>query len=143
MIAPYFESAAFIAEVDPGAGHMRADLNAADTVVFEIVQRSIHEFVLDTDLAARFVAGYADSYPRLTQPTALSSSVSLARPEGVDGDVYVIADLAGSEPAEVSFGDQTAALSLDSPRAAFHIADSAADLAATGAVEYYLVVVPR
>ena len=143
MIAPYFESAAFIAEVDPGAGHMWVDLNAADTVVFEIVQRSIHEFVLDADLAARFVAGYADSYERLTQPTALSSPVDLTRPEAVDGDVYVIVDLAGSEPAEVSFGDQTAALSLDSPRGAFHVADTGTDLTATGAVDYYLVVVPR
>jgi hypothetical protein len=143
MITSYFESAALIAESDPSAGHMQDDLDAAEIIVYQIVQRSIHEFVIDRDLAASFVAGYANNYERLAEARPLGSGAAIDRPDVAEADVYLIVELEESDSSEVTFGDRQATLTAASPRTAFHVAESGWELSATSQVDYYLVAVPR
>ncbi|MDJ0923750.1 MAG: hypothetical protein QNJ77_04235 [Acidimicrobiia bacterium] len=144
MIAPYFESAAIISEVDPSAGHMKTDLDRAEIVVYEIVQRSIHEFVLDLDLAARFVAAYADSYEPIDARQTLRTSANLTGVASTDADWYLVVELpAGNEATAVTYGDSNASLTPASPRAAFHMTSDSSTLTASLPVDYYVVAIPR
>ena len=142
MIAPYFETSSIIAETDPERGYMWTDLDAADTVVHVSVQRELHETILGRDLAAAFVAAYAESYEH-TDGGALAagSSVDVDALEGWDR--YVIVQLAdGSDTSTVTVGDRTVTLTPDSPRTAFTMVGPAT-LTASGAAEYSFVSIER
>jgi hypothetical protein len=141
MLAPYFSQATFIAESDPAAGHMRNDLEAADTVIFQIVQRSLHEYLLDGDLAAGFVAAYGDAFPA-TEEGRKETGERLEL-DSAEDDVYVIVEMApGSEAAEVAYDDVTAKLNPDSPRSAYYVGPGGTMYFA-GAVDYRVVSIER
>jgi alginate O-acetyltransferase complex protein AlgJ len=142
MIAPYFETSSVIAETDPEPGYMWPDLEAADTVVHVSVQRELFETILGRDLAAAFVAAYADSYSH-TGGGALAAGAMVDVDRLAGSDRYVIVQLAeGSDGSEVSVGDRTVILTPDSPRTAFTI-DGPATLTASGAAEYSFVSIER
>ncbi|MEA3501843.1 MAG: hypothetical protein U9R47_03650 [Actinomycetota bacterium] len=142
MIAPYFETASIIAETDPEPGYMSSDLDAADTIVHVSVQRELYETILSSDLGARFVAAFADTYDRSEGGTLTAgSSVDLQEHSGFDH--YVIVEIQeGSDGAEVAIGLGTVALTPDSPRTAFYI-DGPATLSVSAAVDYSFVSIPR
>ncbi len=137
MLAPYFETAAFIAESDPSVGHMRDDLASAEIIVFEIVQRSLHEIIFDRDLAAAFVAAYADEFDVLDEGTRETGErLELT---ATDEDLYVVVQLApGTDGAEVAYNDVTEVLTSDSPTAAYRVAEGGTMFFA-GLVDYRLV----
>ncbi len=139
MLAPYFETVAFIAESDPSVGHLQVDLASAEIVVFEIVQRSLHEIIFDRDLAAAFVAAYADEFEVLDEGTRdTGERLELTT---TDEDVYVVVQLApGTDGAEVAYNEVTEVLSPDSPRAAYYVAEGGTMFFA-GVVDYRLVTV--
>ena len=141
MLAPYFSQAAFIAESDPSAGHMKDDLESAETVIFEIVQRSLHEVLLDGDLAARFVAAYGDSFAAVDEGRRETGErLELVATED---DVYVIVEMApGTEAAEVAYNEVTAKLNPDSPRSAYHVG-SGGTMFFAGVVDYRIVSIDR
>ena len=136
MLAPYFAGAAFIHETDPAGGHMWSDLRAADTIVHVSVQRSLHEIILGRDLAASFVAAFADEL----EPMEAGTRVTGERLElTASDDVYVIVDMAPeTESAEVAYNDVTAKLNPDSPRAAFSVGPGGTMFFA-GEVDYRIV----
>jgi hypothetical protein len=137
MLAPYLETAAFIAENDPGVGHLQDDLEAAELIIFEIVQRSLHETILDRDLAADFVAAYATDLEVL-EDGVRNTGERLELAAG-DEDVYVVVEIPpGNEGAEVAYGDVTAVLTPDSPRAAYRVGEGGTMFFA-GVVEYRIV----
>lgn len=142
MLAPYFETATFIAETDPAAGHAEHDLAAADTIVHVSVQRSLHEIIIDRDLAAAFVAGYANEFDAIEQGTRQTGErLELERASGTDGDLYVVVELANAtESAEVAYNDVTAVLTPDSPRSAYHVG-SGGTMFFAGAVDYRIVTI--
>ncbi len=141
MLAPYFSQAAFIAESDPSGGHMQDDLEAATTVVFQIVQRSLHELLLDSDLAAGFMAAYGDTFPATAEGTKETGERLELEP--VDQDVYVIVEMApGSDAAEVAYNDVTAKLNPDSPRSAYYVG-SGGTMYFAGEVDYRIVSIER
>ncbi|MDJ0663474.1 MAG: hypothetical protein QNJ75_02865 [Acidimicrobiia bacterium] len=119
MLAPYFEQAAFIAETNPAGGHMWNDLEAATTIIHVSVQRSVHDIVLGRDLAADFLAAFADSFQSSEQGTRETGErLELDTADGV----YVVVEMAaGQETAEVAYNDVTAKLNADSPRAAYYV----------------------
>ena len=137
MIAPYFETSAFIAENDPAAGHMQYDLEAAEVIVFEIVQRSLHETILDRDLAASFVAAYVTQFETLEEGIRETGErLELAT---AGEDIYVVVEMADkTEGAEVAYNDVTAVLTPDSPRAAYRVGEGGTMFFA-GVVEYRIV----
>jgi hypothetical protein len=140
MLSPYFESAAFIAETAPGAGHMWNDLQAAETIVHVSVQRSLAEIFLDGDLAASFVSAFADEFT----PTEAGTKETGDRLELSTGDpgAYVIVEMAsGQETAEVAYNDVTFKLNPDSPRGTYPIGPGGTMYFA-GVVDYRIVVVP-
>ena len=139
MLAPYFETAAFISESDPAAGHMRADLETAELIIFEIVQRSVHDIILGRDLAAGFVAAYTDDFEALEQGTRETGErLELT---ATDQDLYVVVEMAaGTESAEVAYNDVTAKRNPDSPRAAYHVGPGGTMYFA-GVVDYRIVTV--
>lgn len=142
MLSPYFETASFIAEPDPAAGHLQADLATAETIVHVSVQRSLHEIILDRDLAAAFVAGYADEYQPFEEGTrATGERLELVEETGTAGDIYVVVELASAtEAAEVAYNDTTAVLTTDSPRAAFLVGGGGTMFFA-GNVDYRMVAI--
>nr|MDJ0954461.1 hypothetical protein [Acidimicrobiia bacterium] len=119
MLAPYFGKAAFIADTSPAGSHMWDDLDTAATIVHVSVQRSLHDIVLGRDLAADFVAAFADHFPSVemgTKETGERLELNGAQ------DTYVVVEMAsGQETAEVAYNDVTAKLDADSPRAAFSV----------------------
>ncbi len=142
MIAPYFETAAIIAETDPEPGYMRHDLNASETIIHVSVQRELHETILDRDLGAAFVAAFADSYDR-SGGGLLGAGLSAELEERPGVDHYVIVEAQdGSDGSEVGVGTRTVTLTTDSPRTAFHI-DGPSTLTTTGPVNYYYVSISR
>jgi hypothetical protein len=139
MLAPYFESATFINETDPASGHMAADLTAADVVIYEIVQRSLHETILQRDLAAGFVAAWADEFDVVASGAQQTGDHLELSPGG--DDRYVVVDLApGTESAEVAYHDTTAKLNADSPRAGYYVG-AGGTMYFAGEVEYRIVTV--
>ncbi len=141
MLGPYFSQAAFIAESDPSAGHMRDDLATADTVIFQIVQRSLHEVLLERDLAAGFVAAYGDSF--VASEEGRKETGERLELVASDDDVYVIVEMApGSEAAEVAYNDVTAKLNPDSPRSAYYVGPGGTMYFA-GTVDYRIVSIER
>ncbi|MCP4303630.1 MAG: hypothetical protein GY788_01855 [bacterium] len=139
MLAPYFESAAFIAETNPSAGHMAADLIGAETIVHLSVQRSLHEIILDVDLAASFVAAYADEFDAIDQGTNKTGERLELEPG--DTDTYVVVEMApGTDGAEVAYNDVTMVLTPDSPRAAFYVGPGGTMFFA-GVVDYRLIAI--
>ena len=141
MLAGYFEEATFIAESDPAAGHLVYDLDQAETIIFELVQRSVHELILDKDLAAGFVSAYADDLPVSEQGTRVTGErLEFA---ATVGDTYVVVELApGADAAEAAYNDTTAKLNPDSPRAAFYVGGGGTMYFA-GEVDYQVVSVAR
>ncbi len=138
MIAPYFETAAIIAETDPSLGYMRDDLDAAETIIHVSVQRELYETILDRDLGAAFVAAFADSYDR-TGGGTLGAGSSVELDERPDVDHYVVVEIQdGSDSAEVTVADRTVTLTPDSPRTAFNI-DGPVTLTTSVTVDYFLV----
>lgn len=137
MLASYFENASFINESDPAAGHMQDDLESADRIVFEIVQRSLQEMILDRDLAAGFVAAYADDFDTVEKGTRETGErLELA---AADEDMYVVVEMApGTDSAEVAYNDITAKLNPDSPRAGFYV-NAGGTMYFAGVVDYRLV----
>lgn len=139
MLSPYFETASFIAETDPGVGHMQDDLTAADTIVHVSVQRSLHEIILDRDLAASFVAAFADEFDASEEGT--KETGDRLELTATDGDIYVVIEMAaGTDSAEVAYNDVTAKLNPDSPRAAYHVGPGGTMFFA-GVVDYRIVSV--
>jgi hypothetical protein len=139
MLAGYLDVAAFIAESDPSAGHMAVDLGEADTIIFELVQRSIHEVILDGDLAAGFVAAFADDFPASEEGTRVTGERLELTPSTADR--YVVVELSpGTDAAEAAYNDRTAKLNPDSPRAAFYIGQGGTMFFA-GEVDYRVVSV--
>ncbi len=119
MLAPYFGNAAFIADTSPAGSHMWDDLDAAATIIHVSVQRSLHDIVLGRDLAADFVAAFADHFaPVETGTKETGERLELT---GTEGTYVVVEMAAGQETAEVAYNDVTAKLSHDSPRAAFYV----------------------
>lgn len=137
MLSPYFGEAAFIAETNPGVGHLWDDLEDAETIIHVSVQRSLHEIILDVDLAASFVAAFADEFAGSevgTKETGERLELTAA-----DGDVYVIVEIAaGTETAEVAYNEVTAKLDPDTPRAAFYVGPGGTMFFA-GVVDYRIV----
>lgn len=144
MLAPYFQSATFVAETDPRAAHMDGDLEQAETVIHLSAQRSLHEYVLDRDLAAGFASAYADHFDALeTGVRETGERLELEPPDAADGDIYVIVTMAdGTEGAEVAYNDVTAVLTPDSPRSAFYLGEGGTMFFA-GKVEYRLVSIDQ
>jgi hypothetical protein len=141
MLAGYFESIVFIAESNPSAGHIAMDLAQAETIVFELVQRSIHEVILDGDVAAGFVAAYADAFPASEEGTRVTGERLELTPTTADS--YVVVELSpGTDAAEAAYNDRTAKLNPDSPRAAFYIGQGGTMYFA-GEVDYRVVSVDR
>jgi hypothetical protein len=139
MLAPYFENAAFIAETNPGNGYMASDLAAANTIVHLSVQRSLHEIILDVDLAASFVAAFANEFDAIEQGTNETGERLELEPSGTD--TYVVVEMAnGTEGAEVAYNDVTAVLTPDSPRAAFYVGPGGTMFFA-GVVDYRLLAI--
>ena len=139
MLAPYFETAAFVAASNPSDGHLWDDLMAAETIVFEIVQRSAHEYFLDRDLAAGFVAAYSTEFDASASGTKVTGDRLELAPS--DRAAYVIVELApGTEAAEVAYNEVTAVLSPQSPRAAYHVGMGGTMFFA-GEVDYRMVFV--
>ncbi|MEA3510733.1 MAG: hypothetical protein U9R51_04790 [Actinomycetota bacterium] len=142
MIAPYFETAAIIAETDPEPGYMRQDLNAAEIIIHISVQRELHETILDRDLGTAFVAALADSYTR-SGGGILGAGMPVELEERPGLDHYVIVETRdGSGGFEVGVGTRTVTLTPDSPRTAFHI-DGPSTLTTSGPVNYYYVSISR
>ncbi len=139
MLSPYFERAAFIAETDPSGGHMWDDVAAAETIIHVSVQRSLHEIILDKDLAASFVAAFADEFTMTEQGTKETGErLELA---ATDADIYVVVEMsAGAESAEVAYNDATLKLNRDSPRAAYYVGPGGTMFFA-GEVDYRIVSV--
>jgi hypothetical protein len=139
ILSPYFGSSSFIVESNPNAGHLQDDLAAAETIVFEIVQRSLHEMIIDRDLAASFVAGYAAEFAASEEGTKVTGErLELA---ATADDVYVIVELAaGTDGAEVAYNDVTEVLTPDSPRAAYYVGPGGTMFFA-GTVDYRIVSV--
>jgi hypothetical protein len=140
MLAPYFESVAMIAESNPAAGHMARDLDEAGTIVYQIVQRTVHS-VIAADLGAHFVAGYAEDFPASEEGTRVTGERLELAPTTADD--YVVVELSpGTEAAEAAYNYRTAQLNPDSPRAAFHIGQGGTMFFA-GEVDYRVVSVDR
>lgn len=140
MLAPYFEEAAFIHETDPSGGHMWNDLEAADTIIHVSVQRSLHEIILDRDLAASFVTSFAEEFEATEGGTRVTGERLDLTPD--DQDVYIVVEMAeGTDSAEVAYNDVTAKLNPDSPRAAYFVG-SGGTMYFAGEVDYRIVVVP-
>jgi len=139
MLAPYFQDAAFIHETNPAAGHMWSDLEKADTIIHVSVQRSLQDIITGPDLAAEFVAGFADEFdPVETATRTTGERLELA---ASDQDSYVVVELApGTESAEVAYNDTTAKLNPDSPRAAYYVGQGGTMYFA-GEVDYRVVTV--
>jgi hypothetical protein len=139
MLAPYFQDASFIHETNPAAGHMWEDLGTADTIIHVSVQRSLQDIITGPDLAAEFVAGFADEFDPIetgTRTTGERLELSAS-----DQDVYVVVELApGTESAEVAYNDITAKLNPDSPRAAYFVG-SGGTMFFAGEVDYRIVSV--
>ena len=140
MLAPYFGDAAFIAETYPGASHLWDDLARAERIIHVSVQRSLHEIILGRDLAASFVAAYADSFtPSETGTKETGERLEL---DASEGDVYVIVEMAaGQETAEVAYNDITAKLDVNTPRAAYYVGPGGTMFFA-GVIDYRIVSVP-
>ncbi len=139
MLAPYFEDAAFIHETNPAGSHMWQDLEAADTIIHVSVQRSLQDLITGPDLAAEFVAAFADELGSTETGTKTTGErLELA----VTGeDTYVVVEMApGAESAEVAYNDVTAKLNPDSPRAAYLVGPGGTMYFA-GEVNYRLVTV--
>jgi hypothetical protein len=141
MLAPYFQDAAFIDETNPAAGHMWSDLEAADTIIHVSVQRSLQDIITGPDLAAEFIAAFADGFdPIETGARATGERLELA---ASDQDMYVIVEMApGTASAEVAYNDITAKLNPDSPRAAYYVGDGGT-MHFAGEVAYRVVTVER
>lgn len=140
MLGPYLNEATFIAETDPAAGHLRDDMARAERIIHVSVQRSLHEIILGKDLAASFVAAYADEFTAVERGTRETGE--RLEPPG-DNALYVVVDLApGTESAEVAYKDVTAVLNPDSPRAAYHVG-SGGTMYFAGEVDYRIVSVER
>lgn len=144
MIAPYFGTATFISESNPSTGHVNADLLRADTVVYEIVQRSVGDVLIKRDLAARFVSAYVDEFATIeTGNRQTGERLELAGPGADTEDLYVIVELLpGTETADAAYNDVTEVLTVDSPRAGFHVG-SGGTMFFAGQVEYRIVRVER
>jgi hypothetical protein len=139
MLAPYFETASFVNEGDPAAGHIKDDLESAELIVFEIVQRSVHETFLERDLAAGFVAAFADEFVAVDQGTRETGE--RLELEATGPERYVVVELApGTESAEVAYNDVTAKLNPDSPRAAYYVGPGGTMYFA-GVVDFRIVAV--
>jgi hypothetical protein len=139
MLAPYFGDVAFVAETNPSHGYMGTDLAAADTIVHLSVQRSLHEIILDVDLAASFVAAFADEFDAIDQGT--NKTGERLELESSAADTYVVVEMAtGTAGAEVAYNDVTAVRSPVSPRAAFFVGRGGTMFFA-GVVEYRLVAI--
>jgi len=137
MLAPYFEDAAVIHETDPAAGHMWDDVGAADTIIHVSVQRSIQDIITGPDLAAEFVAAYADEFVAIEQGVKVTGERLELTPG--DEDAYVVVELApGTDSAEVAYNDVTARLSPDSPRAAYSVG-AGGTMFFAGEVDYRVV----
>ncbi len=141
MLAPYFGNASFIADTDPGAGHMWDDLESAQTIIHVSVQRSLHEIILGRDLAASFLAAYADSFDATEEGT--KETGDRLELTATNEDVYVVVEMApGQETAEVAYNDVTAKLNPDSPRAAYYVGPGGTMYFA-GVVDYRIVTIDR
>ncbi len=138
VLAPYFADAAFIADTSPAGGHMWNDLAEAETIVHVFVQRSLHDILLGRDLAADFVAAFADSFSATENGTQETGDrLELAAAEGI----YVVVEMApGQETAEVAYNDVTAKLDADTPRAAYYVGPGGTMFFA-GVVDYRIVTV--
>ena len=137
MLSPYFATSAFIAETDPGVGYMWDNLQEADTIVHVSVQRSLHEIVLDRDLAASFVTAFADEFAAIEEGT--KETGDRLELTATDEDVYVIVEMAsGQETAEVAYNDVTFKLYPDSPRGTYRVGPGGTMFFA-GVVEYRVV----
>lgn len=142
MIAPYFETAAIIAETDPEPGYMSHELNTAEIIIHVSVQRELHETILDRDLGAAFVAAFADSYDRSGGGT-LGAGLSAELDERPGLDHYVVVEAQnGSDGCEIGVGARTVTLTPDSPRTAFYI-DGPSTLTTSSPVNYYYVSISR
>jgi hypothetical protein len=140
MLAPYFEDASFIHETNPAGGHMWGDLEAADTIIHVSVQRSLQDIITGPDLAAEFVAAFADEFTPIEQGTHTTGDHLELAPS--DADTYVVVELApGTDSAEAAYHDVTAKLNPDSPRAAFHVG-AGGTMYFSGDVEYRVVGAP-
>jgi hypothetical protein len=141
MLAPYFQSAAFVAETNPMVGQMQDDLTAAEIIIHVSVQRSLHEIILHDDLAARFLSAFADEFETVEAGVRVTGErLELASPVGDDDEYVVVEMAAGTEEAEVAYADVTAILTADSPRAAFPVGEGGTMFFA-GEVNYRLVSV--
>ncbi|MGA9597913.1 MAG: hypothetical protein WBV06_17285 [Acidimicrobiia bacterium] len=139
MLAPYFGDASFIHETNPAAGHMWDDLQAADTIIHVSVQRSLQDIITGPDLAAEFVAAFADEFDPIEQGTQTTGERLELAPAA--GDTYVVVELApGADSAEVAYNDITAKLNPDSPRAAFYVG-TGGTMYFAGEVEYRVVTI--
>ncbi len=139
MLAPYFQDASFIHETNPAAGHMWNDLEAADTIIHVSVQRSLQDIITGPDLAAEFVAGFADEFDPIETGTRTTGDHLELAPSTEDR--YVVVELAaGTESAEVAYNDVTAKLNPDSSRAAYYVGPGGTMYFA-GEVDYRIVSV--
>jgi hypothetical protein len=139
MLGPYFQYAAFIHETNPAAGYVWSDLEKADTILHISVQRHLKDTFTGPDLAAEFVAGFADEFePIETGTRTTGEHLELATS---DQDRYVIVETApGIESAEVAYNDITAKLNPDSPRAAYFVG-AGGTMYFSGEVNYRVVSV--
>ena len=144
MIAPYFETASFVAQTNPQTGYMQTELETADTIVHMTVQRSLRGVVINPDLGTQFAAAFADSFEHTdVGQLGAGAEALLGQSIGANSDTYVVVELAeGTASAELSLGDTTATITADSPRTAFHI-DAASALTTSAPVEYYLITIDR